>query len=462
MKRVALTSMVFMAALLMALFSHARHSAAEEMDTAALLAVVNETLYGSGWRAESIAFTDNRMERRQGEERLLMVEIEVTAVAQEPFYWQTERVGDIVFAEQTVAVGDRFVLYGEALLYTAPSVREKDVRLRNVDEMYMMGRTLEGVRAASRTVLLEGTEEAIAARAAIAQARAEAEAAERAETERLAAFYSGDWIGLSQCGNNDFEHRITLQPAPERDRFTGEVAYRVIHPDAPFEVGHYAATARIDRRRDQLVIEHDGWIERPQNTRTVGITLTAEGDEDGAPVTLTGGSGSLMHGTFSGNCSFRLQRPDAYSAERDAVMSPVRALLARMEPGVWIEGSQTGPERDGRTDWPVRVRVDEITENYVVAVAELRAFHQNSRRVLNDVEYPFTLFLTHGVENIRIAWGRRPLARGGDMRNLYTRSNFCSALRISLDTETGVLIGSNNDRQGCIDEIRLPFVAPSE
>lgn len=458
MNRILLVAVAAVVAVGAGLFAYSRLQADDAMDQAALLAVINAELENTAWQAESVTFAGDREERQRGDERLIVHAITVTARATRPLYRQSERVDDIFFVNQTVEVGDSFELVGQAALFIGPGTREKDFHLTNTDDMLMSGRNLSAFTQHGNVALVEGSEEAIAARAEIEQARAEAEAAERAEAERLSALYGGDWISLSRCGNIDFEYRVSLEPAEDQGRFTGEVSYRPIYPSPPFELGSYTANARIDTRRDRLVIEHGGWTERPDGNRAVSITLAAEGGEDGAPVELIGESANMLGAMARGNCSHRLQRPDDFEAEREAVMAPVRALIERMEEGVWIEGSQTGPERDGRTEWPVRLRVNEITENYVVAVAELRAFHQNSRRVLGDVEYPFAVFLTHGIENARIEWGRRPRPRGGDMRNLYTRSNFCSALRISLDAETGVVSGSNNDRQGCIDELRLPLV----
>lgn len=454
-----LRAIIFAAAVLGASSLHA----SEDFDKAAVLAIVNAELEGTGWTAEALHFTDERMEQQQGDERLLMRGIVVTARAQQPFYRRTETVDDVVFAEESVSVGDQFELSGDAGLFIAPGVREKEVGFINLDDMLFLGRTWEGTLLHRRELLIEGTEEAIAARAAIDAARAEADAAARAEAERQNALYEGEWIGLSRCGAMDFEHHIILNPTDTLGSFTGEVRYRPIYPDPPFAQGSYAVNARINARRDSLVIEHDSWIDRPSGTRVVSITLTHEGGENGAPVVLTGSSSAIIGGMLQGvlggvprgNCTYRLQRPDDYAAEREATMAPVRAMLERMEEGVWIDGSQTGPERDGRTDWPVRVQVTEITEDYVLATAQLRAFHASNRRVLSDVEWPFAIFLTRGIEEAHFQWGIRP---GGTIRNLYTRSNFCRDLGLALDPETGVIRGSNNDRQGCIDELRLPLV----
>lgn len=440
--------------------------ASEEFDEAVLLELVNGELDGTGWTAEFLRFTDDRMEQQQGDQRLLVRGMVVTVRAQRPLYRRTETVDDVVFAEVSVAVGDRFELTGDAALFTGPGERAKDMRFSNLDDMAFLGRSWEGTLLHYRELLIEGTEEAIAARAAIDAARAEAEAAARAEAERQNALYEGDWISLSRCGAMDFEHHITLNPTDTMGHFTGQVRYRPIYPAPPFSEGSYMVAARIDPRRDRLVVDHERWIDQPRGTRMVNITLTLEETGNDAPVTLTGTSGAIIGGMIQGvlggvprgNCSYRLQRPDDFAAEREATLAPVRALLERMEKGVWIDGSQTGPERDGRTDWPVRVQVTEITEEYILATAELRAFHANSRRVLGDVEWPFALFLTRGIEEAEVQWGIRQRPRGGDMRNLYTRSNFCTDLGLVLNSETGVISGSNNDRQGCIDELRLPLV----
>ncbi|MCC5999791.1 MAG: hypothetical protein JJU19_02875 [Pararhodobacter sp.] len=427
------------------------------MDQAAIIAEVNNELAGSGWMVASIEITATQQMARD-DERVVAQEFVATARAMETFFAQTERTDTYLFVVPVTQPGDRFDLEGEAITYTAPGVTEQRVRLFDLRDLAQQGRLLAHFYGTDRTVVVEGTPEADTARAAIEQARAEAEAAARAEAERLNALYGGAWVSLSRCGTIDFEHHFTLEPGEDQGRFTGEVSYRPIYPSPPFELGSHTVNARIDTRRDRLVIEHGSWIERPQGNRGVTITLAAEGGDDGAPIALTGESPNMLGVMASGNCSYRLQRPDAFQAEREQTLAPVRALTARMQQGVWIDGSQTGPERDGRTDWPVRVRVSTITDNYIVATAELQAFHANSRRLLGIVEYPFAVFLTRGIENAHIEWGRRPRPRGGDMRNLFTRSNFCTALRITLDAETGVVSGSNNDRQGCIDEIRLPLV----
>lgn len=421
----------------------------------AIVSQVNDQLAGRGWIAASVEVTGTtRIERNN--DLLVIQEFTARARALETFYQRTRTVEPYVFLAPAAQPGDGFDLSGEAITIFEAGATEQRVNLYNLSELSSIGRPRTSFDSPTRTAVVEGTPEADAALAEIAGARAEAAA--RAEAERLNALYGGEWISLSRCGNIDFEHRFTIEPGTESGRFTGEVSYRPIYPSPPFELGSHTVNARIDTRRDRLVIEPGTWIERPQGNRGVTITLTAEGGEDGAPVELTGESSNMLGIRARGNCTYRLQRPDAWQAEREETLVPVRALIARMQEGVWIDGSQTGPERDGRTDWPVRVRVSTITENYVVATAELQAFHGNSRRVLGIVEYPFAIFLTRGIENAHIDWGTRPRPRGGDMRNLYTRSNFCPALRITLDADTGVVSGSNNDRQGCIDEIRLPLV----
>jgi len=427
------------------------------MDNTEILAEVNKELENTGWMVGAIDITATQQMERD-DERIFVQEFTVTARAMEPIYTQMERTDSYLFITAAALPGDRFDLEGEAMTFTAPGVIEQRVRLFDLRGLFEQGRPLARIDGAGRMVVIEGSPEGVAAREAIAQARAEAEARQQAEVERLNALYGGEWISLSRCGIIDFEHRFTLEPGEEQGQFNGEISYRPIYPSPPFELGSYTVNARIDARRDRLVIDLGRWIEQPRGNRSVTITLAATGGDDGTPVELTGESSNMLGVMVSGNCNYRLQRPDDFQADREETLAPVRALTSRIQENVWIEGSQTGPERDGRTDWPVRVRVSSMTENYIVATAELQAFHSNSRRLLGLVEYPFVIFLTRGIEDPQIVWGKRPTPRGGNLRNLYTRSNFCPALRVTLDAETGVVSGSNNDRQGCIDEIRLPLL----
>ncbi|MCC5987681.1 MAG: hypothetical protein JJT95_08365 [Pararhodobacter sp.] len=458
MKRIVPLALVAVAAIALAVFGYSRLQASDQMDGTAFLAAINEELDGTGWNAEAIEFTGERFEQREGDERLMVQDFTATARAVQPFYRQSERHEDTIFVELSVARGTTFALSGEAILFTAPGMREEVVRLVNHHDMLDSGRPLDRFGGQGTAVHIEGTDEALAARAAIEQARAEAEAAREAENDRINAFYSGEWISRGRCGNIDFEHRFTLEPDDQQGRFTGEVTYRPIYPSPPFEFGSYTANARHDTRNDRLVIDFVRWIEQPQGNRGVSVTLAAEGEDEGGQVELIGESPNLLGAMSGGNCTYRLQRPDAFAAERETVLGPVRALLERIEEGVWIEGSQSGPERDGRTDWPVRVRVVGVTEDYIMAEAELMGFHANSRTVLGEFELRFALFLTDGIDAPRIEFGRRPAIRGRDVRNLYNRGSACPAMRISLDAETGVVTGSNNDRGHCIDELRLPLV----
>jgi hypothetical protein len=420
----------------------------------AIVSQVNDQLAGLGWVVASAEVTGTTRIDRNGD-RIVVQEFAARARATETFFQRTRLVEALVLIAPTVQPGDGFDLRGEAITLVVNGTTETRVTVLNVQELSYIGLARAEFEGANRTVLIDGTPEADAALAALARARAEAEAAaeaaRQAEIARLADLYRGDWVSLGQCGSITFQHRIQLQPTDHAGRFAGSVTYRPIYPNPPFEFGSYEAIARHDARRDRLVIELSRWTERPRGNRAVTITLTAQGD--GAA--LIGESSNLLGFGASGTCRYRLQRPTAHEAEREAVRAPVRAFLARIETGVWQEGNQTGPGRDGRTDWPVRVRVNSVSDDYILATAELTAFHANSNLVLGEMEMEFAVFLVNGLDGAWLEFGRRPPVRGRDVRNLYSRSNQCPALDVSLDVATGVLTGTHGDRNGCISALTL-------
>ncbi|MFN4101051.1 MAG: hypothetical protein ACK4GT_14875, partial [Pararhodobacter sp.] len=442
-----------LAVVALAAFGPSLAYAASDMDQTAIVAEVNVELDGTGWMIGGIEITGtSRMERN--DERLVVQEFTASARAMQTFYRQTQTADGYVFVDPVVQPGSRFDLRGEAVSFSGPGTSEQRVNLYNLRDMLSAGFALERFERDDRSVVILGTPEEAEARAAIAQAEAEAEAARQAEIARIAALYAGEWVSLGTCGRISFEHRFQIEPADEPGRFTGEVTYRPIYPTPPFEFGSYAFNARHDARRDRLVIEHSRWIERPQRNSAVTIALTLEADDS---ATLVGESSNILGFGARGNCSYRLQRPDAHEAEREAVRAPVRAFLDRLEPGVWVTGAQTGPERNEGSEWPVRVRVNSFTDDYIMATAELMAFHANSNRVLREMELGFVVFLIDGLEDAVLEFGRPPAVGARDVRNLYSRSNSCPEWAVSLDADSGLLTASHGDRRGCIAELQLPL-----
>ena len=448
MKRIALLGISAVAILAAAAFAFTR-GGSDGIDRAAILAAVNAELAGSGWTAETIEITEQSEETR-GEARLLRYRFTASARTTEPLFEVIGPEERFVFVRQTLAAGTQAQFPGEGGAFTAPGVRNEGAGLIGLRDLDQRGVPIAAFRSDGYSVVIEGTPEATAARAAIAAAR-------QAEMDALMASHGGEWIGQSSCGARDFEHRLTIAPGERPRQLAAEVVFSAIHPDTPITEARHTASGGVNSRTGELTLNFGSWNDRPAGVVSYLLRLTPEVTPEGGgeAAVLSGRANAFISG-MSGNCDFRLLRPAAHAAEREARLEPLRTLLGAIEPGRWIEGSQTGPTRGDRQDWPARTRITAATADYIQGTLELMGFHANNSNVMGLFELDFTLFLNRGTDALRIEFGRLP--RNFTARNLYSRGSFCSDLRLSLDPATGVLIGSNNDRRGCIDELRLPLI----
>lgn len=417
-----------------------------EPGIAEVSALVEQEFSETNWRLVDVNITETQRANRNNTD-FVVHEFAADIAAIEARYLMGTIEWGFVFATPYAQPGQAVRIEGEAVFARTDDDWQGQARLIGQTGGLHGGLTLEQVQRASQsrgTVVVEGTPEAEAAREEIARQEA-----------ALAQRIAGDWISRGRCGRIQIESRIRFDPGSAANRFTGEMTYRPIYPDPPFEFGSLTLTAIFfpgnTQGEGRLEAQHNRWIERPDGNVSIFIRLAADGDE------FTGTSNGLLGNLSRGDCTYRFQRPEAFEAERAELMAPVRAVLDRIETGVALTGSQVGPTRADQTDWPVQVTVTRVEDEMLLGTMRLTAFNNNNNRILGDMDVPFGLIFGEGVENVQLEFGPRP-RMSGPVRNLYSGGN-CRGFQASLDPETGVVTaGHGSDIRHCIDALRIPLV----
>lgn len=371
--------------------------------------------------------------------------------ANEDLFAPAGTLGKARVLEKTTPAGGTMRAYGVASWRLE---REEwqlvDVTISNRDELRAFGASEQFLRDLGGAVLIAGSPEIDVYRALLAAEQA-------AEAEAVIDLIAGDWVSIGSCSWIDFEHRFTFETTDEANSFAGRVTYRSTHPSPPFESGSFRFTSTYNPRNSSLSIRFAEWIEQPTNHWVPTINLTL------ADNAFVGTSRNILPGRFGqpmrGDCTYRLLRADDLEAERSALMAPVRAMVERIELGVWNVGSLTGPaDRDGQNEWPARIRVDSIDEHYLMTTVTLPSREKDRTYISGEMEVPLAIFLTRGAEEVNLQFGELPRINNGPALNPHSGTHPCGLLSLELNTETGLLTGAHKPRRGCYEDLRLPLI----
>lgn len=263
--------------------------------------VVNELLQRdfSNWQVRSLRVTSSETSEQFG--RTVHVRgFSADVETHESRYSYAGTEGEFIFADVSVEQGRSATLTGMAEI-----VRHEDEWVGRAEfaefRDLVTGSTKADLRRAyggrNSTVVAIGTPEEAEARRTLA-----------AQVEEIAGMIAGDWVGSSACSraSADRDYVITLAQAETAGDFAGTVSFTPGPRNERGAPGSFAVNAEYRQSSglfsgSPLQINHDSWIDRPENAGELVFSLTPGDGGLTGRVSLRGRSGSA--------CDIVLTRP---------------------------------------------------------------------------------------------------------------------------------------------------------
>ncbi len=455
MKKTLRTGFVLGMALMLAVVSLPGSANAEDETYAAIFEAVRQELRSGPWTLEEVTLGESREE---GRGIMLAVAQQFTALVRGrvPRFQVVDQNEKYMIVDM-VADPDRTTpLQGVAQIVSGPGMTEVEIVFADPDMVLRPGEILQRLPIRDQTVLLIGTPEADEAKASMAAQR-EVEMAEFIEA------FGGDWAGMKTCGEDVTELRLSLKGGEEHRHLIGTAAFQraslrqnsnIFSMGEGFGLpsGSFTVKARFNENNGRVRFDRDEWIDQSGgHSFRSDFVLVSEGTGDDA----------TLVGTDHARCQYRLARAEVFAAEREPYLAPFRAVLEAVELGTWIESVQIGPvdaSRDNQREWPMRIRVESISDYHIALTAEITVFGRNSGNAVGETTLPLMFLLREGADTIRIRSGT--LRYGStNLRHIYL-SNRCPG-GLNLEGNTIIMSGPGAENPACMEEMRFLLVPPS-